>query len=140
MPVKIQTGPSDTERRRFPRYQTAVKLHYQHLKHIKANKAAHLQESVTKDLSAGGLAMLSEQKMESGQTLMLTLFLPEKRTRNAKRGEAEPVQAYMLCRVIWQTRISRNLYLNGIQFIDLTTEDRKRLGSFLKTCKIPTNS
>lgn len=139
MSISAQKGYSGAERRRSPRYPTTVKLHYQHLKHLKSNKPTHLQESVTKDLSAGGLAMLSAHKLEPGQTLMLTIFLPVKPAKGRSGRDQEPVQAYMLCRVVWHVRLSRNLYVHGIQFVDLATEDRKRLGHFLKACQIPSD-
>lgn len=140
MPISTRKGHSGVERRRSPRYPATVKLHYQHLKHLKSNKPTHLQESVTKDLSAGGLAMLSAQKLETGQTLMLTLFLPGKPAKGTNGRDQEPVQAYMLCRVIWHVRLSRNMYVHGLQFVDLAAEDRKRLGDFLKICQSPSDN
>lgn len=131
MPVYRHAHRSFADRRRYPRHAVRLRLHYLSLK---IRDHGHLQEGTTHDLALGGLAMRGHQSLEAGQQLMINLFLPV--SRPAPEPEAEKngrkiAQAFILSKVVWQKEIEDHQFLSGVQFLELTTFDRKRLQDFL---------
>ncbi|MEW6516210.1 MAG: PilZ domain-containing protein [candidate division FCPU426 bacterium] len=124
-----------TDRRRHPRYPVKVKLHYLSLK---LRDHGHLQEGYTHDLALGGLAMKGHHALEAGQQLMINLFLPALPSAGAQQPDKETVrktiQAFILSKVVWQKQEAGH-FLSGVQFMELTTYDRKRLKDFLADIK-----
>jgi hypothetical protein len=131
MPVYRHAHRSFADRRRYPRFPVRLRLHYLSLK---IRDHGHLQEGVTHDVALGGLAMRCHQALEAGQQLMINLFLPaphpapEPQPEKASRGIA---QAFILSKVVWQKEVDDHQFLSGVQFLELTTFDRKRLQDFL---------
>jgi c-di-GMP-binding flagellar brake protein YcgR len=123
------------ERRRYPRQTVQLSIRFQSLKKNNISKA---QSSQSQDLGAGGLAMISNQPLETDQLLLVTLFLPPASSKESSEAEKSGVDsATILSRVAWcQPTPNSDFYRLGIQFLDLTREDRKHLKKFLVDNKL----
>ncbi|NQV04428.1 MAG: PilZ domain-containing protein [Candidatus Omnitrophica bacterium] len=60
------------EKRRFIRFDIALKVNYTVQKDPKTEKTG-----MTKDISAGGMQFLTEEKIDAGNKLDLKMFIPE---------------------------------------------------------------
>lgn len=60
------------EKRRFIRFEISLKVNYTIQKEPKIEKTG-----ITKDVSAGGIQLLSEDKISVGNKLELKIFIPE---------------------------------------------------------------
>lgn len=60
------------EKRRFIRFGVSLKVNYIIQKDPRAEKTG-----ITKDVSAGGLRLLTEEKIEVGNRVELKIFIPE---------------------------------------------------------------
>ncbi len=126
-------GETGAERRRYPRMPIKLQVSYKCIeKGIISKPEAYLAE----DLGAGGLAMRSPRSLDSGQMLMLNLFLPPADTEGTDKNlsiftEEECVMVGILSRVAWCTAFREEGYLIGVQFLDLDRDDRRRLKDFL---------
>lgn len=60
------------EKRRFIRFEIALKANYIVQKEKKIEKTG-----ITKDVSAGGMRLLTEEKLETGSRLEFKIFIPE---------------------------------------------------------------
>lgn len=132
MAVYRHANRSFADRRRYPRFPIRLKLHFLSLK---IRDHGHLQECTTRDLAMGGLAMRGHQSLENGQRLMINLFLPASKPAAEPPAEKQTAhkiaQAFILSKVVWQKEVEGNQFLSGVQFLELTTFDRKRLQDFL---------
>jgi c-di-GMP-binding flagellar brake protein YcgR len=123
------------ERRRFLRKPLQMELEYQSLK---KSTISPVQNSQTHDVSAGGLAMVSNRPLEQDQLLLVTLYLPAAAPAKAESKAAIPHNtATILSRVAWCLPTPNKDYFRlGIQFLDLAKDDRKQLKSFLVNWKL----
>jgi c-di-GMP-binding flagellar brake protein YcgR len=138
-PISRSSAANKKDRRRFFRKPMQMPLAYQSLK---KNTISTIESNRTFDISAGGLAMLGSRPLEQDQLLLVTLYLPPVRSRVAVKKSVRPKQnasetATILSRVAWCKPTTKGeFYKLGIQFLDLATDDRKRLKSFLIDWKL----
>ena len=104
------------EKRRFIRFEIALKVNYTVQKDPKTEKTG-----VTKDVSAEGMQVLLEEKLEVGEKVELKIFIPE---------ALNPV--HMNGIVLWSREVNigtKTSYCVGIEF-GMIEEDNKN--TFLK--------
>ena len=108
--------PSTREKRKFPRLNSSLLLHYR-----VCDRADLPQDiSLTKDVSEGGLCFSSPEDFAPETILELEIRLPTRDT---------PLKA--LGKVVWSRQIEPSKYDLGISFVKIEEEDRKRLFSYL---------
>ncbi len=127
-------GETRAENRRFPRQKLKLWVHFIRLKENQ-EKSGKL-ESLTEDLGAGGIAMRSDHKLENGEVLALTLFLPpeDKRTdpdHDLIYSEEECLPVDIQARVRWCAPREDLEYILGVEFLQVRGEHRERLKTFL---------
>ncbi len=107
------------EKRRFIRFDISLKVNF-----IVQKKDIKLERTgITKDVSAGGLQLLTEEKLENGNKLMLKIFIP---------GALNP--AHLNGIVMWSKEIGTNKgpsYGAGIEFSDVEEDNKNTFLRFL---------
>jgi uncharacterized protein (TIGR02266 family) len=78
------------------------------------------------DISQGGAFLQSDLLLEAGAELEVTFAIP---------GEIRPIRAH--ARVAWATRTAsaKGSAGMGLEFIDLTDADRRRLAEFVRSVR-----
>lgn len=92
------------ERRKYPRVPLDVR--------VKADRESF---GHTKDISEGGVCLLSENALEKGKIVKLTFLLPGGETEIQASGKVE-----------WSREVSDHFYESGLSFWD--TEDEAKEG------------
>ena len=106
------------EKRRLIRFGINLKVNYVIQKEQKAEKTG-----ITKDVSAGGIQLLTEEKLNIGNKVELKIFTPE---------ALNPV--HMKGIVVWSNEISsgKNMsYANGIEFGKIEEDNKNTFLRFL---------
>jgi len=136
MPTPTSTSPATPaptyERRRYPRYHARLAVHFHRLR---SREAFQLHESLTQDLGAGGLAMVSDTPIPAGQLIMLTLMVPDAAADPAQGGQPQFHRLILLSRVAWENPLSQTRFLQGIEFVEVAEEDRRKLHEYLEACR-----
>ncbi len=126
-------GEVVAENRRFPRKKFKLAVHY----HCIDEEKSCLVATASENISFGGIALNGEKKMNIGQLLMVTLFIPSEKIRRhltdqvvcSEKG-CTPVN--VLSRVAWCQPVEGTLFSMGLQFLHLVIEDRQKLADFAK--------
>jgi len=115
--------PYVKERRVFPRVNARLPLQFKDIQRpIEASSGA-----LTRDISGGGARFLSNDFISIFTRIMLEVSLP---------SFSRPVKA--ISKVAWIQKLpSSSQYDVGVQFLDMTDEDRKQLGSFISKSPAP---
>jgi|GEM_PF-4295701 len=120
-------GEVIAERRRFPRFPLKLQVTYR----------IASQEPVTtssENIGLGGLAVLSDQPVEVGQRLTLSLYLPRIASDMVAKilceeKDSRPVD--FEARVVWSTRFgTRTMF--GAEFTQIPDPGRQLLRAFLE--------
>lgn len=91
------------DRRKHVRFKSETIMQY------KSGFFTLSDESVTKDLSLGGVCFFSEKKMKSGQTVSMKLYYDSKSSARVMKGK-----------IAWSRKCNDGFsqgYLNGVTFI-----------------------
>ncbi len=106
------------ERRKFLRVSEKIRIGY------KIKKGFLRTETRSNDLSPGGICFSVPQRLGEGVVLEMTLYLSD---------SAGSIEA--LGKVVWTMPASGEHYpfTIGVEFIDMSPEDQKRIMSLLKT-------
>ncbi len=103
------------ERRRYVRIDLCIEVEYKVLSEERAPGGTK-----SKNISEGGMCFLARDKIKKGALLALKFHLPDrKRSVIDCKG-----------RVIWQSKEGEG-YLTGIEFIDLDTNSRLLIKTFV---------
>lgn len=103
------------ERRRFPRFDKALKVKYEF------RDDYHIDSSV--NISEGGLLLKSKCPIPIGSHLVVRMELP-----------ATPKDLVIISKVAWEKHlIDEDAYLIGLEFISVDNRDSKRLVDFVKS-------
>lgn len=135
--VTEERNHPDPERRRYPRRNFSLPFHY---KSIQGGRISQPGEGKSQDLGAGGIGALFMEPLESGQKLMLTIFLPKEMFRGSSTSQtatddkALPVSIF--ARVVWCTPTPDNRYRAGIQFLELDRYSCERMKNFLEAIQL----
>lgn len=103
------------ERRKFVRLDTRLDLKYTVL------PAGTASASVTKDISAGGICLFTDQVLETGQQLQVSLTLPGREQPVNFTGEVVWCEAY---EVIGQSTRQRAVEA-GLRFLEIAPLDQE---------------
>lgn len=106
------------EKRRFIRFEIALKVNYAIQSEPKIEKTG-----TTKDVSSGGMQLLTEEKLEPGNRLGLKMFIPE---------ALNP--AHLNGIVLWSKEIpsgKKASYSAGIEFGDIEEDNKNTFLKFL---------
>ena len=106
------------EKRRFIRFDISLKVNYTIQKNPKTEKTG-----MTKDISAGGMQFLTQEKIDVGSRLDFKMFIPEALNPAHMNGIA-----------LWskETTTSKGLsYCAGIEFGDIEEDNKTTFLRFL---------
>jgi len=107
------------EKRRFIRFEISLKVNF-----IVQKKDLKVERiGITRDISAGGLQLLTEEKLESGNKLALKVFIP---------GALNP--AHLNGIVLWSKELSTSKgpsYGSGIEFGNVEEDNKNTFLRFL---------
>ncbi|MBN1548810.1 MAG: PilZ domain-containing protein [Syntrophaceae bacterium] len=130
------------ERRKFARYSLRLRVQYSKAKGDKAVRTP--QESISRDLGVGGMALVLEEKLEPGQTLSVNIDLPDVQDlitdQNNEAMSAAGKTVTLLASVVWIKPAPDNQFLAGIRFLDLNHEDAIALKGFLEEYRLKESS
>ncbi|WP_455382826.1 PilZ domain-containing protein [Salinispira pacifica] len=99
------------DQRRSPRFSLDVQVNY-------ASRAiAH-----SKDISEGGVCLITEEPLTIGKIYTLAFRLP---------GDTDDMQIFG--KVVWTRPASANHHENGVSFWDVHPDIRKRVTDFLRS-------
>lgn len=106
------------EKRKFIRFNISLKTTYILQREPKVEKMG-----ITKDVSAGGVQLLTEEKLNVGDKMGLKFFIPE---------ALNP--AHLNGIVLWSKLVStgtKSSYSAGIEFIDIEEDNKNTFLKFL---------
>ncbi len=106
------------EKRRFIRFEVSLKVNYIIRKAKKIEKTG-----ITKDVSAGGLQLLTEETLEQGSKIELKVFIPQALNPAHLKGI-----------VLWSKEVpeGKNLsYSAGIEFEGIEEDNKNTFLKFL---------
>lgn len=111
----------DLERRKFARLNKHVKVYYTILS-TEVEKTYHEEiETVTQNISAGGVCFETKESLSSGALLKMEIELPRRK---------ELIQS--LGKVIWQQKKEEQKHETGVAFFWITEEDRQAINNYVE--------
>jgi c-di-GMP-binding flagellar brake protein YcgR len=116
--IKPHIGIAKFEKRKHPRFLLHLPIEYD-----RVNSDFNIG-GYTSNASKGGLMVNLPEQMDIGQYLKITLFFSLGSDLNSIR---------MLSQVVWADHVGKDgSYRSGVRFVDISSEDRNRLETFLK--------
>lgn len=109
------------ERRKFLRLNINVNFKW---KKLPGGKKEVFEEGSTKNISGGGVCLMSYKKISKGDILVIEMQLPTGKTINSK------------AKVVWVSEIDTHgasgekRYDAGVEFLDITESDREDIKEF----------
>lgn len=118
--MTVSESTIDHEKRRFPRVKVRIPVRY---KEVRDGAESVAVDSLTCDVSAGGLRFTTDKLISKARNLLLELDIP---------NLIHPVKA--VSRVAWveKTNVDGH-YEIGSEFMEITEKDRELIAKFLKT-------
>ena len=74
----------------------------------------------TKDISEGGVCIISESKLEVGKFLNLVFRLPDR-----------DLDVQVIGKIMWSKQSSQSYFENGVQFWDISKEAQREIAQYL---------
>ncbi|MEW6074992.1 MAG: PilZ domain-containing protein [Candidatus Omnitrophota bacterium] len=107
------------ERRRYPRLRAAV------IEYSFAEKDSPQQSAFTRDVGAGGISIIVNEKIETGTILLLKIYLPSYNDPILTQG-----------RVVWRNPSAFQLphadrFDLGIEFTEISEEDQQKISEYV---------
>ncbi len=125
---------SQQEQRAYRRLSLKLTAYCQEL-----HKGGHGREehTFTTDISAGGVGLVLNKRIDTQQLVLLKLGLPAGYKRYQKTSSESPqetsnAEATFLSRVVWSQTLSENEYRYGLVFLDITLDSRYYFEKFLQ--------
>ena len=109
----------DQENRRHARLDIALAVNY--AIRDPQSDPSEMAETLSSDISASGLRLMTVAPLENGSTLHLEITLPEL--------DIEPIRA--VGEVVWQNKLSDYSYETGTVIKHMDDQDKVRLMSFV---------
>lgn len=114
------SGYAGIERRRYPRLRAAV-IEYSFL-----DKESIQEAAFTRDVGAGGISIIVNEKIETATTLLLKIYLPEYNDPLRAKGK-----------VVWRQESIFKLpkttrYDIGIEFLEISEEDKQKISEYVQ--------
>ena len=97
------------DRRRFPRIPLDVSVNYDY------SAIAH-----SKDISEGGICLITEKALDEGKMLHLAFSLPERK---------RPIECFG--KVMWSRKAIKYLYQSGVHFWDIKEREQAEIKKIL---------
>lgn len=118
-------GDLTDERRRFIRLNINAEIKYSIIP-----QEALQYHSKTKDIGAGGICLLADTLLKTGDMLTLEISLPE-----------DPPNIHAVGRVVWVKSFSiadeKNVrYDAGVEFTEITDPERKKINKYVFSLKL----
>jgi c-di-GMP-binding flagellar brake protein YcgR len=128
------------EKRKCARREFKLWVHY---KVIHNGKISDKLESLTQDLSAGGVGLKADHELQPGQMMMITLYLPPENKRFSLEetlitDEANCLPISILSRIAWCKEEQEKEFRFGAQFIELDEISRELLGKYFEHYQLQT--
>lgn len=127
------------ERRRFPRKPLTLSLKFNLIPTDSINVADSgcIDGGRSENISANGLALFSDLKMEKGQKLSIILYLPPKEKRSPDLSltawhEEECIPVQIQSRIVWRLPFAGNKFAYGVEFTTVADDDQAIFDEFLK--------
>jgi c-di-GMP-binding flagellar brake protein YcgR len=117
-----ETHPSSKDQRRHARLDIALAVNYAIQQ--SGGEASEMAETLSSDISASGLRLMTVAPLENGSLLNLEITLPEDWPT-----AGDPIRAHG--EVVWQNKISDFSYETGTVIKHMDEADKKRLMSFV---------
>lgn len=115
--------PYIKERRRFSRINARLPLQYKDIQ----RPIETYSGTLTRDISEGGVRFISNEFLSIFTRLLLEISVP---------SFSRPIK--VISKVAWIQKFPRtNQYNVGVQFMDVTEEDKKHLASFIAKSPAP---
>ena len=73
----------------------------------------------TRDISEGGVCLITDVQMEEKRIIQLAFILPE---------QSEEIQAFG--KVMWSRKATENLFENGVSFWEIGDKDKVKINDF----------
>lgn len=126
MNSQTDVRPSSKDQRRHARLDIALAVNYaiQQSGPDGVVEASEMAETLSSDISASGLRLMTVAPLENGSILNLEITLPEEWP-----GAGDPIRAKG--EVVWQNKISDYSYETGAVIKHMEENDKKRLMSFV---------
>ncbi|MFH1778994.1 MAG: PilZ domain-containing protein [Candidatus Omnitrophota bacterium] len=110
--------PANPERRRYPRVSSAMPVQYRGIRQTSDATVG----TVMRDISTGGIRFIANEFISVFTRLVVEISIPL---------TSKPVRA--ISKVVWiRKRPSGEQYELGMQFIDMTEEDRGNISNFVE--------
>ena len=115
--------PYVKERRKAPRVNARLPLQFKDIQ----RPIETYSGTLTKDISGGGVRFISNEFLSIFTRLLLEVSVPT---------FSRPIKA--ISKVAWIQKVPRSSqYEVGVQFLDMTEEDKRQLGSFISKSPAP---
>ncbi|MCM8756760.1 MAG: PilZ domain-containing protein [Candidatus Omnitrophica bacterium] len=116
---KESEHPYYKERRKYPRLNTSVEIEYW------VSKEDTFMKTVTKNIGAGGVCIVSEEKIGKDTILFFKIDLSDGKKFIQAKGK-----------VVWSSEfysssLEKIVYNLGIEFIEISDEDRQRIYDYV---------
>ena len=112
------------ERRRFPRLGVAVDIQYK----ILPDSIAY-ETGATSNISAGGICLILYDALPAGSILELNIYLPDEQPIIKAKGKIVWVRPFNVA------RDQKERFDAGIEFLDLSETNRKRVDNYVFSYK-----
>lgn len=121
-PSENRPGSNPKDQRRHARLDIALAVNYAILQ--SGGEASEMAETLSSDISASGLRLMTVAPLENGSLINLEIALPEDCP-----DAGDPIKAQG--EVVWQNKISDFSYETGTVIKHMEERDKKRLMSFV---------
>ncbi len=122
MDTATSLAPRSAEHRRHARLDIALAVSYA-VRKDGDGEASEMAETLSSDISASGLRLMTVAPLDNGALLSLEINLPE------EAGGDVPIRAQG--EVVWQNKISEYSYETGTVIKNMEERDKSRLMSFV---------
>ncbi len=117
--LRVETRSIDIERRRHARLDLALSVSY--AIEGPGGGISEFSETLSNDISAGGLRLMTPHRLENGSILHLEILLEDE--------ESIPIRA--VGEVVWQSQISETSFETGAVIKTMEEQDKKRFLQFV---------
>lgn len=139
MLLDTHKGETFAEKRAFERFP--IKLNIKYAIDSNPEERTLFSHSISRNLGIGGVALLVNEKIDTGQVLQMEIDLPSVTEIFDSEEQNESLSAAqnsisMISRVVWSQAYESTQYLIGVQFLDLEQDAIASLKDFLKEYKL----
>ena len=112
---------ANQERRKFLRLNALVDVVYN-----KVSPSQKVEVSLTKNISKGGICLITYEELKVSDNLDLNIYLPENKIPVHVIGRVAWVKDFIICNIPNGKRFDV-----GIEFLTITEEDQKKIDKYV---------